>query len=159
MGENSGPRDVRLALLSTPLSPTDKALVLSGVLYLAGYSELHASYGLVRLYARIRPALKLGQFVFCTDATGAPAAFCNWAWLSDDVLTEVLATGRDLHADEFACGELPLLYEFLAPFGHFRAMARAVRDRPEFRGLTIPALRAAKGGAPRPSAKIGRFSF
>ena len=152
-------REVRLASLPTPLSPADKALVLSGVLYLSGHSDLHANYGLVRLYARILPALKLGQFVFCTDAQGAPAAFCNWAWLSEDVLADVLATGRDLHAHEFCCGPLPLLYEFLAPFGHFRATARVVRERPEFQGRTIPALRAAKAGKPRSSAAIGRFSF
>lgn len=97
--------------------------------------------------------------MFCTDVTGVPAAFCNWAWLSEDVLADVLATGRDLHAYEFCCGELPLLYEFLAPFGHFRAAARVVRERPEFRGRTIPALRAAKAGAPRASATVGLFSF
>jgi cytolysin-activating lysine-acyltransferase len=153
------PREVRLAPLSTPLSQVDKALVLSGVLYLSGYSALHANYGLARLYARVRPALKLGQFVFLSDSQGAPAAFCNWAWLSQDVLADVLTTGRDLSVHEFACGDLPFFYEFLAPFGHVRAAVRMVQNQPELRGRTISALRVAKGGAPQPSARVGRFCF
>jgi cytolysin-activating lysine-acyltransferase len=54
----------------------------------------------------------------------------------------VLATGRDLQVDEFQCGDLPFFYEFLAPFGHFRAVLRDFRCLSTFKGRRIPSIRA-----------------
>jgi cytolysin-activating lysine-acyltransferase len=74
-----------------------------------------------------------------------PVAFCNWAWLNASVLDEVLATGRDLRADEFQCGDLPFFYEFLAPFGHCQAVVRDLRSLSIFKGRRIPSIRAKVG--------------
>lgn len=146
---------LELASFRSPLSEGNRLIVLSGVLHLASYSPLHESYGSDVLMARIAPSLALGQFQYHTDPDGLPLAFCNWVWLSEDVLAEVTATERDLGPDEFRCGEHPFFYEFLAPFGHARAAVRALRGLPEFAGRAIPAIRGSRDGAPR----IGIFHF
>jgi cytolysin-activating lysine-acyltransferase len=124
-----------------PLSERDQTLVGSGVLYLCQHSDLHASYPAQMLERRIAPSLALGQFRYYTDSDGVPLAFCNWAWLSAPVLEEILATCRDLEPAEFNCGDLPIFYEFLAPFGHCRAAARDLRGLPFFGGKRVPSIR------------------
>lgn len=144
------PRPMELVRFRSPLPEGDRLFVRSGVLHLAAYSPLHESYGTDVLLARIDPALDLGQFQYHTDPHGLPLAFCNWAWLSDTVLADVAATGRDLMSEEFRCGEHPFFYEFLAPFGHARAAVRALRSLPDFAGRSIPAIRGARAdGGPR----------
>jgi cytolysin-activating lysine-acyltransferase len=125
-----------------PLTEIDKLRITSGVFYLSRYSPLHALYPVETLNGRIGPSLPVGQFHYYTDVLGVPVAFCNWAWLTPSVLDDVLATGRDLHAEEFRCGDLPFFYEFLAPFGHFRAVLRDFRCMSVFKGRRIPSIRA-----------------
>jgi cytolysin-activating lysine-acyltransferase len=133
--------------------------IMSGVQYLAGYSRLHASYPPEMLNRRILPSLPLGQFHYYTDALGIPQAFCNWAWLSPQVLSEMLTTGRDLEADEFNCGDLPFFYELLAPFGHCRRIVRELRSLPFFIGRRIPAIRGEiRSGGPF-TPRVQYFQF
>jgi len=115
--------------------------IVSGVFFLSQYSSLHGRYPAETLTRRVAPTLPLGQFLYFTDPDGVPVAFCNWAFLNASVLKDVLTTGRDLRADEFACGDLPFFYEFLAPFGHCREVVRALRNLPCFKGRRIPAIR------------------
>ena len=124
-----------------PLSEADELRITSGVWFLCRFSSLHARYPVETLNQRISPSLPLGQFHYYTGTLGAPAAFCNWAWLKASVLDDVLKTGRDLREDEFQCGNLPFFYELLAPFGHCRAVVRELRGLSFFKGRRIPAIR------------------
>jgi cytolysin-activating lysine-acyltransferase len=139
---------IELVRFASPPGESDLLRIQSGLLYLAAHSDLHRTYADGVLQRRTDPALALGQFHYHTDASGLPVAFCNWVWLSPDVFGAVTSTGRDLEPHEFRCGAAPFFYEFLAPFGHARAVVRALRDRPEFRGRAIPAIRGrrADGG-------------
>jgi cytolysin-activating lysine-acyltransferase len=134
--------DIERVAISLPLTEVDALRITSGVFYLSRHSRLHALYPVETLNGRIGPSLPLGQFHYYTDPLGVPVAFCNWAWLTASVLDDVLATGRDLDAQEFRCGDLPFFYEFLAPFGHFRAVLRDFRCMPLFKGRRIPSIRA-----------------
>jgi len=125
-----------------PLNEANALRVTSGVFLLSRHSRLHTHYPVETLDRRIAPSLPLAQFHYYTDPLGLPVAFCNWAWLSAPALADVLATGRDLYADEFRCGDLPLFYEFLAPFGHIHAVVRDFRGLPAFKGRRIPSIRA-----------------
>jgi cytolysin-activating lysine-acyltransferase len=127
--------------IRSPLNESDRLRIASGVLLLCQYSSLHASYPVAMLDRRIDPSLPLQQFLYYTDREGMPVAFCNWVWLNASVLEDVLATGRDLEPAEFKCGDLPFFYEFLAPFGHCRAVVRDLRGLPFFKGRRIPAIR------------------
>ena len=125
-----------------PLREKDQIQIASGAFYLCQHSRLHATYPAEMVDRRIGPSLELGQFRYYTDSDGVPLAFCNWVWLSTPVLEDVLTTCRDLEPDEFNCGDLPFFYEFLAPFGHCRAVVRDLRGLPIFSGKRVPAIRA-----------------
>ena len=147
--------DIERVVIGLPLTEVDELRVTSGLFYLCGHSSLHTLYPADTLNRRIGPSLPLGQFQYYTDPLGVPVAFCNWAWLNASVLDEVLATGRDLRADEFQCGDLPFFYEFLAPFGHCQAVVRDLRSLSIFKGRRIPSIRAKVGD----SSQIPRVKY
>ena len=138
------------------LRELDRLQIVSGIWFLAQHSALHRNYSAGMLELRTEPALALGQFFYYTDLTGAPAGFCNWAFLSQSVLDDHLATGRNLEPDEFKSGDLPVFYDFLAPFGHALLLVRDLRSR--FKGQSVPAVR---GSISSPSAipKVQLFRF
>jgi cytolysin-activating lysine-acyltransferase len=125
-----------------PLGRSDELQIVGAVFSLSGHSRLHSSYSVARLRGRVCPSLPLGQFRYYTDTDGSPAAFCNWAWLTQPVLDELLETGRDLQEHEFKCGDVPFLCELLAPFGHSWTVARDLAELPFFRGRRVPAIRS-----------------
>jgi cytolysin-activating lysine-acyltransferase len=133
--------------------------ILSGVEFLSGHSQLHASYPPGMLARRIAPSLEQGQFRYYVDPRGVPLAFCNWAWLDAEVLSETLATGRDLGPAEFNCGGLPFFYEFLAPFGHCRPVVRDLRGLPFFEGRRVPAIRGEVRRGGRLAPDVHYFQF
>ncbi|SEF15342.1 cytolysin-activating lysine-acyltransferase [Rhizobiales bacterium GAS191] len=146
-------------VIRSPPSETDELRITSGVLHLCRYSRLHASYPVEMLIRRIRPSLPLEQFLYCTDPLGVPIAFCNWAWLNVSVLDDVLATGRDLRAHEFQCGDQPFFYELLAPFGHCRALVRNLRSMSQFKGRRIPAIRGEVCDGTQRVPRVKYFQF
>jgi cytolysin-activating lysine-acyltransferase len=133
--------ELRRASFNEPPGERDEIRISSGVFFLGQHSGLHSNYPADMLDRRIGPSLPLGQFRYYTDSDGVPVAFCNWVWLSAAVLDEMLATCRDLEPDEFNCGDEPFFYEFLAPFGHCRAVVRDLRDLPFVKGRSIPSLK------------------
>lgn len=142
-----------------PLAERDELRVMSGVAFLCSYSNLHAHYPYEMLRRRIEPALRLGQFHYHVDPAGMPAGFCNWAWLTPPVLQDVLATSRDLEAAEFNCGDQPFFYEFIAPFGHCRAVVRELRRQSFFQGRCIPSIRGKVYSCKPPSPRVQYFQF
>lgn len=126
---------------SLPLRATDRLRILSGVSLLCQHAPIYESNAVEFLENRIVPSLSSGQFRYYTDRQGAPLAFCSWVWLDAKTLDEVLTTGRDLRAEEFLCGELPLFYDLLAPFGDCRAVTRDVKGLACFRGQRVPSIR------------------
>lgn len=150
----AGGRTVRPVAPAMPPSDLEAIRIASGVFYLCQYSELHTTYSAEMMERRIGPSLRLGQFRYYTDGDGTPLAFCNWAWMSEPMLQDLLATGRDLAPDEFRCGEQPFLYEFLAPFGDCRAVARDLRRLPFFRGRRVPSIRVKVDGNSNCTAQV-----
>jgi len=150
---------IERVVFRSPVNETDALRITSGVFFLCRYSNLHTDYSVEQLNRRISPSLRFEQFHYYTDPHGVPAAFCNWAWLNVSVLDDVLASGRDLQADEFQCGDLPFFYELLAPFGHCRAVVRELRCLSFFKGRRIPAIRGeACDGTPKiPRVKYFQF--
>jgi len=146
-------------MVATPPSEAAALRIVSGVEFLCGYSRLHAGYPPEMLDRRIAPSLTLGQFHYYADPRGVPLAFCNWVWLNPQVLGEALTTGRDLRAEEFRCGDLPMFYEFLAPFGHCRAVVRGLRGLPCFKGRRIPAIRGELRSGGRFEPRVHHFQF
>jgi cytolysin-activating lysine-acyltransferase len=152
-------RAIERVAIRLPLNEADELRIMSGVLFLCRYSSLHARYPVETLNRRIIPSLPLEQFQYYTDPHGVPVAFCNWAWLKASVLNDVLATGRDLQADEFQCGDLPFFYEFLAPCGGCRAVVRNLRCLSCFTGRRIPAIRGGTCDGTLSVPRVKYFQF
>lgn len=151
--------EIERVVFDSALGDGDVSRIMSGVLFLRDYAPLQANYPMEKLTARIAPSLPLGQFHYYVDGDGLPIGFCNWAWLSPAILDDVLTSGRDLYDDEFRCGDRPLFYEFLAPFGHGRTLVRDLRGLPFFKGRCIPAIRAKVGGDQACVARVASFNF
>jgi cytolysin-activating lysine-acyltransferase len=152
-------RAIERIAFRSPLREIDEARILSGALHLSGFSKLHGNYTLELLCARIGPSLPLEQFVYYVDRVGAPVGFCNWVWLSEAVLRDVLTSSRELDAAEFRCGDRPFFYEFLAPFGHARTIVRGLRELSFFKGRRIPAIRVKVAAEARSIPRVAYFEF
>ena len=102
--------------------------IMGGVVWLAQSSPLHRNYSVEMLLKRVGPSFQINQFRYYEDKERGPVAFCNWAFLSDDALKDILATGRDPEADEWISGENLYFVEMVAPFGHCRRVVRDLRE-------------------------------
>lgn len=156
--ELSAGSPVEKVIFTSPPTGAAQLRIQSGVLHLARYSALHKVFPVEMLEDRIRPALLLRQFVYYTDASGVPAAFSSWAWLSSAVLQDVLKTSRELRADEYNCGDLPFFCELIAPFGHCRTVVADLAVMPCFQGRKVPFIRT-KLADGSPCVRVGYFRF
>ncbi len=55
-------------------------------------------------------------------------SFCNWLWVSQEVLDALLSQERDVEADDWDSGEIPFFPEMIAPHGHLRKIIADLRD-------------------------------
>lgn len=96
----------------------------SGVGYaleLLAQSEYHCQFP-VGDYLRVEilPPLWHGQIRFYLSPQGCPTGMITWAWLSDDVLQDVLASGRALAPDEWNCGSQHFFNDWITPHNNIR---------------------------------------
>jgi cytolysin-activating lysine-acyltransferase len=93
-------------------------------LELLAQSEYHRQFPLGDYFrAEILPALWCGQARFYLTQEGIPTAMVTWAWLSEPVERDVLATGRALARDEWQSGEHLFFNDWITPFGNMREVA------------------------------------
>jgi cytolysin-activating lysine-acyltransferase len=87
------------------------------------HSQLHKTYPLAYVEQLIEPALKHKCLKFYFDEQGAPVGYAIWATVTDDVEERFMRSGRwQLHPSEWNEGATLWLVDFVAPFGHARAM-------------------------------------
>jgi cytolysin-activating lysine-acyltransferase len=102
--------------------------IMGAVVWMMQSSPLHRNYSVEMLLKRVGPALQKNQFRYYEDPQRGPIAFCNWAFLSDSALDEIITTGRDPEAHEWTSGKNIYFVEMIAPFGHCRRVARDLRE-------------------------------
>jgi len=96
----------------------------SGVGYaleLLAQSEYHRQFP-VGDYLRVEilPPLWQGQIRFYLSPQGFPTGMITWAWLSNEVLQDVLASGRALSPDEWNCGSQHFFNDWITPHNNIR---------------------------------------
>ncbi|MCP4184951.1 MAG: toxin-activating lysine-acyltransferase [Hyphomicrobiales bacterium] len=111
--------------------------VMGGLIWLCQSSPLHQEYPVGALLQRVGPSFELNQYRYYWDAHRGPIGFCNWAYLSDASLGDILATGRDPEVSEWRSGENIYFVEFIAPFGHCREVVRDLREEVFPKGTRI----------------------
>lgn len=116
-------------------SPVDETLglatsikIMGAVVWMMQSSPLHRNYSVEMLLKRVGPALQKNQFRYYEDPQRGPIAFCNWAFLSDSAFDQIITTGRDPEAHEWASGKNLYFVEMIAPFGHCRRVVRDLRE-------------------------------
>lgn len=96
----------------------------SGVGYaveLLAQSEYHRQFPIGDyLRVEILPPLWLGQIRFYLSPQGLPTGMITWAWLSDEVLQDVLASGRALAPDEWNSGSEHFFNDWITPHKNIR---------------------------------------
>jgi cytolysin-activating lysine-acyltransferase len=110
------------------LSLATSMKIMGAVVWMMQSSPLHRNYSVEMLLKRIGPSLQNNQFRYYEDPQRGPIAFCNWAFLSDNSLNQIISTGRDPEAHEWASGKNPYFVEMIAPFGHCRRVVRDLRE-------------------------------
>jgi len=96
-----------------------------------GRADYHAALGMAlavfaqsSYHARFRPSryfkpqvlrpIELLQARLYVDDQGSPCGFLSWAMLSETVFRDVIATGRQIKAQEWNSGPKPLVYDWIS---------------------------------------------
>jgi len=103
--------------------------VVGTALMLARGSELHTRYRVGIFVDRLWPSIPRGQYALYTDKdSGKPVGFCNWSWISQDVLAEYRESSRPVLPADWDSGDVLFFQEMIAPFGHLNRITRDVRN-------------------------------
>lgn len=118
---------------------------LGAIMHLMMHSPLHRAYRLQDIEERFIPSLLHNQFRYY-EINGTPIGFVNWAWLTDDLEAEYTTGQYELALDEWVGGSHLWFPEFIAPFGHARAIVRDLRSNIFEKGTPAKALRVSATG-------------
>ncbi|MDP2065517.1 MAG: toxin-activating lysine-acyltransferase [Burkholderiaceae bacterium] len=106
--------------------PWSEAEVLGSVVWLWMHSASHRDFPLHTLPVLLLPAIKRRQFVLASEA-GQPVFYLSWASFHPEAEQRYLANSPLLMPEhDWNCGDRLWLLDWVAPFGHTRAMSRIV---------------------------------
>jgi len=89
--------------------------ILSDALFLALHSEDYKNITISDFYSRFIETIKVGNFQLLREKDSNLAlAFASWAFVSDEVLADMLETRRDIKAEEIDSGENLLFIELFS---------------------------------------------
>ncbi|MEL6353883.1 MAG: toxin-activating lysine-acyltransferase [Cyanobacteria bacterium J06627_28] len=141
----SSPIAIPDSLPGSDITMQNRIHLLGSLLHLAMHSPLHRQYTLNELEEQFVASLLHDQFRYY-EVAGSPVGFVNWAWLTDE-LSRKYSTGQyTLALDEWQGGSQLWFPEFIAPFGHARAMVRDLRSHVFAKGTPAKALRISSEG-------------
>lgn len=107
----------------TAEGPILEACEYGFVYMLMRHSPLHQTYPVSYMQQLVESALKHKCLKFYFDELGMPVGYAIWATVADDVEERFMRSGRwQLHPSEWNEGTTLWLLDFIAPFGHARAM-------------------------------------
>ena len=118
---------------------------LGAIMHLMMQSPLHRAYRLQDIEERFIPSLLHNQFRYY-EINGTPIGFVNWVWLTDDLEAKYTTGQYELALDEWVGGSHLWFPEFIAPFGHARAIVRDLRSNIFEKGTPAKALRVSATG-------------
>lgn len=142
----------------------NEAEVLGSAVWLWMHSASHRNFPLHTLPVLLLPAIKSRQFVLASEG-GRPVFYLSWANFDSEAEQRYLANSPLLMPEhDWNCGDRLWGLDWVAPFGHTRAMMRIVRrqlfasrwwraldHRGEERGLSVKTCRGM--AVPRDEAK------
>lgn len=101
-----------------------EAEVLGSTVWLWMHSPVHRDAPLNTLPILLLPAIKNSQFVLASE-NGKPVFFLSWAMLSEEAESRYLRNPPHcMHEADWNSGERMWILDWVAPFGHTRAISR-----------------------------------
>ncbi|AUQ27211.1 MULTISPECIES: toxin-activating lysine-acyltransferase [Dickeya] len=105
---------------------SSEAEILGAAVWLWMHSPLHRDAPLQALSTLLLPIIKHQQYVVVSQQQ-QPIFFMSWAWLDAEAERRYLTQPSILMPqDDWACGDRMWIIDWIAPFGHSRAMRHLV---------------------------------
>ncbi|MDV7142566.1 toxin-activating lysine-acyltransferase [Tropicimonas sp. TH_r6] len=125
-------------------TPSPEFTVLGEALALMAQSDLYGGRSLEAFSQLILPPLALGQLRIWRSG-GLPVGMATWAYLDAETEQAVVDGDQPLSPEAWNCGRLPVVMDFVAPFGNGFKMARDL-TRTIFPGVAFRAARRSSDG-------------
>ncbi|WP_324171957.1 toxin-activating lysine-acyltransferase [Sulfurimonas sp.] len=94
--------------------------ILSDALFLALHSEDYKDVTITSFYNRFIETIKVGNFQLLREKeSNLSIAFTSWAFVSDEVLSELVETRRDIKEEEINSGENLLFIELFSTSNNY----------------------------------------
>ena len=91
-------------------------------------SGVYNDWTLDRVYRQFANPMSHGQAIIFAKED-RPVGVVTWAFVSDEVLLELMQGKRGVATDEWHCGENLFFADFIAPYGDAPQMMRKVRTK------------------------------
>jgi len=99
--------------------------MLGQLLLLFTQSDYYANRSAFRITQTVMPPMIRGHYIYVVE-DGVLVGWASWAFVSDAVI-DAIKDGYQITANDFGSGETLLFLDFIAPFGHARALHRKIR--------------------------------
>ena len=100
--------------------------ILADVIELMTESPLHSKWYVSDIQRLIVPPISLGQYVYGYEE-GRLVGFATFCFMDQSSLDSFLNGTRKVQAEDFCSGDIPVLMDVIAPFGHGAKVALEVR--------------------------------
>lgn len=111
------------------LPHAERSRLIGDIVMLLSLSPAHNDYRIQHLAQVVLPPVQLNQFRIYHDHARKPVGFVSWAMLSAAAESKFLNEAAALTLAEWASGDRMYFMEFIAPYGHARAIARDLKQR------------------------------
>lgn len=87
-------------------------------------------YSIASAYLWLWPAVRLNQIVYTAGRSGVWTGYATWAYFTSESATSFVKSDPPfLHVSDWNEGDELWIVDFVAPFGHARALAGQLRSR------------------------------
>jgi cytolysin-activating lysine-acyltransferase len=101
--------------------------MLDHIIHLLAQSPFHKSYDAVQISRCIIPPYNLGQHTWITE-NGYIVAWVSWGFISEEKSAKFLDGQYKIHPDDWRSGNVLIVMDFVAPFGHAKKLIKKCRS-------------------------------
>lgn len=96
-------------------------------MWLMSQSDYHRHWDMATFDAEITAAIISSQYRIYFDEQNNPIGLATWAWVSDECRKRLLKEQSGLRFDDWNSGEHLLFNDYIAPWGHAKAILKDLR--------------------------------
>lgn len=130
--------------------------LLGAVSWLMAHAPYHSQWNLFDFEREIAPPIALKQYRLYHTDQGEPTGFVSWAFISSDVKQALITRARPMQLDDWKSGEIVLIYDLIAPFGHCTHIVNDLRSHQFANDESISIRRNLDGSVRKINQWVGR---